>query len=289
MLKNVELAPFTSWRIGGVAQQYFRPDNINNLANFLRQLPTTEKITWLGLGSNVLIDDAGINGTVIHTHKTLGQLEQLDATTVRAEAGVTCAKLARFCADAGLQGAEFFAGIPGTVGGALAMNAGAFGGETWENILQVEVINRAGNIYTKNNSDYTIGYREVLGLVDEWFVAGTFKFTQASAAELLHAKAKIKEVLRKRRDSQPIGQLSCGSVFKNPPNKHAAKLIESAKLKNFSVGDATISTKHSNFIINRGMATAADVMRLINVIRDTVWRQHHIQLELEVKLLCSEK
>lgn len=279
------LAPHTSWHIGGPADRYYRPADLEDLQEFLMTLPKEEPLIWLGLGSNVLIADQGVRGTVIHTQSKLAKLLQNEEGLIYAEAGVPCAKVAKFCAKHGLAGGEFFAGIPGTIGGALRMNAGAFGGETWPNVVKVEVINRKGDKLIRMPSEYQIGYRSVKGPLDqkeEWFVAGYFHFAKGNVAE---TEDRIKHLLRKRSETQPIGLFNCGSVFQNPPDHYAAQLIESVHLKGFKIGNAQISEKHANFIINLGDARAEDVLQLINHIIETVWQAHKIRLQTEVRLI----
>lgn len=287
---NESLAQYTSWHIGGVADRYYRPNNISDLLEFLKSLPESEPITWLGLGSNVLIHDTGIRGTVIHTLGMGAKIPSIVAESsdeksilLRAEAGIPCAKLAKFCVNNSLKGGEFFAGIPGTVGGALAMNAGAFGGETWNVVEKLEVANRKGESCIRFPNEYEIAYRTVKSVrPEEWFLAAYFRF-ESGDSNL--ASDNIKQLLRRRSESQPIGVFSCGSVFKNPPNDFAARLIETANLKGYSINDAEISQKHANFIINRGQAKAEDVLNLIHHITETVFEKHRIRLQCEVRLL----
>jgi UDP-N-acetylmuramate dehydrogenase len=280
---DVPLAPFTTWRIGGAADRYICPTDWEALAQFLQSMPPdAEPIHWLGLGSNVLIPDEGLRGLVIHTRKLSSTITGIE--TVRAEAGVTCAKLARYCVKQGLAGATFFAGIPGTVGGALAMNAGAFGGETWRRVVAVEVINRHGERRIRKPEEYTIGYRSVKGpLETEWFVAGHFQFDRADPEQLAQ---ELRQLIQKRNQSQPIGVFSCGSVFTNPPSEYAARLIESCGLKGFRIGAVEVSQKHANFIVNHGGATAKDTLELMKHIKDTVQQETGIILTSEVRFLA---
>lgn len=286
LLVNESLARYTTWHIGGVAKQYFRPHDTKDLQHFLQSLPPDEPLFWLGLGSNVLIRDQGYAGTVIHTYKMQAELSVLaqdaQGLTIRVGAGVACAKVARYSAQQGVVGGEFFAGIPGTMGGALAMNAGAFGGETWRHVQAVEVINRRGEIFTRQASDYTVGYRSVVGPEQEWFLAAHLRF---SVGDQQLAQTQIKELLRRRNATQPIGLPSCGSVFRNPTGKYAAELIEASKLKGKRVGNAEVSTKHANFIINVGGATASDVENLIHEIQQQVLQDHGVELQTEVKFI----
>lgn len=272
----------TSWRTGGPADVFYQPADLEDLCAYLRQLPPDEPVLWLGLGSNVLVRDGGIRGTVVVTQGVLSGLEKLGPLTVRAEAGVACAKVARFCARQGLVGAEFLAGIPGTMGGALAMNAGAFGGETWQWVAAVETLDRAGERHTRTPDEFTVGYRRVRGPRDEWFVAAHLRLHRGDAGT---ATARIKQLLEQRGDTQPIGLPSCGSVFRNPEGDHAARLIEDAGLKGLCVGGACVSEKHANFIINTGGAKASDIEALIDRIQKEVERIHGVRLELEARIV----
>jgi UDP-N-acetylmuramate dehydrogenase len=247
----------------------------------MRQLPLDVPLLWIGLGSNLLVRDGGIRGAVVSTHGALGALERLSATRIQAEAGVPCARIARQCVKWGLGPAEFFAGIPGTLGGALAMNAGAWGGETWRHVIEVDVLDRRGARHTRQAADYDIGYRSVKGPDNEWFIGARLEFERAPGVNT----DAIRELLEKRKETQPIGEWSCGSVFTNPPKHHAAQLIESAGLKGFRIGDASVSLKHANFIINHGHALAADVEALIMHVQRTVARIHGISLHTEVRIV----
>lgn len=286
LLLDEPLASYTSWHVGGAAKSLYKPADLADLAVFLSRLPADEPLTWIGLGSNVLIRDGGIEGTVILTLSVLGELTLLPQNVIRAEAGVTCAKLAKFCAKAELSQGAFFAGIPGTVGGALAMNAGAFGGETWSYVVAVETMDRKGCIRQRSPKDFQIGYREVKHPADEWFVAGHFRFPEGNTEQTQQA---IKALLRKRSETQPIGEPSCGSVFRNPPGDHAARLIELCGLKGKKIGGACVSTKHANFIINSEKATAADIEQLIQLVQNTVQEQTGVLLVRECHLLGIKK
>lgn len=286
LLQNVPLARFTSWNIGGPAKQYFVAKDNQELSTFLRSLPSEESLFWLGLGSNVLIRDAGFAGTVIHTLKMPTAIKIIqdtsDGLTIHVDAGVPCAKISKFAAKHNVVGAEFFAGIPGTMGGALAMNAGAFGSETWQFVSSVQVINRQGEIKIRSPEEYKVGYRKVEIPYEEWFLAAQLHFAPGNYAQAL---LRIKELLARRNATQPIGLPSCGSVFRNPPGKYAAELIEASKLKGVRVGNAEISTKHANFIINLGGATANDVETLIQLIQQKVLQDHAVTLCPEVQFI----
>ena len=283
LLHNEPMARHTTWRVGGPARQFYQPQDADDLAVFLRQLPEAEPLFWVGLGSNLLVRDGGIHGTVIMTSGTLGGLSVgQDAVTVRAEAGVPCAKVARFSARHDLTGIEFFAGIPGTVGGALAMNAGAFGGETWSVVQAVETLDRNGMRHVRAPGDYQISYRHVVGPANEWFIAAHFVLQKGEGAVSM---AQIKDLLEKRNRTQPTNQPSCGSVFRNPPGDHAARLIEASGLKGICIGGACVSAKHANFIVNTGTATAADIEALIVRVAETVEREHGIKLIREAHII----
>lgn len=273
------MAKHTSWKVGGPARQFYRPADRDDLSLFLSQLSETEELAWVGLGSNLLVRDGGFDGTVIHTRGCLAQITDIDDTHFMAEAGVSCAVAARHAAKNGLVGLEFFAGIPGTVGGALAMNAGAFGGETWELVEYVEMIGRDGRVVRRYPDEFEVAYREVkLPRVDEWFLSAVFRLQKGDTAA---AQKSIRDLLEKRGSSQPIGQASCGSTFRNPEGDHAARLIESCGLKGLCVGDACVSEKHANFVINQGKASAADIEALVQKMQDTVFEKTGVSLERE--------
>ncbi|MBV8403941.1 MAG: UDP-N-acetylmuramate dehydrogenase [Gammaproteobacteria bacterium] len=276
------LSRHTSWHVGGPAEVFFNPRDREDLGAFLRTVPPEVPIHWIGLGSNLLVRDGGLRGVVISTHGTLDVLERRSETTVLGEAGVACARIARQCIRWGLGPAEFFAGIPGTLGGALAMNAGAFGGQTWAHVRSVETIDRRGRIRRRERAEYQVGYRQVIApAAEEWFLAAELFFERRAGD---HA-GEVQKLLAQRKASQPIGEWSCGSVFTNPPGDHAARLIEAAGLKGFRIGDASVSEKHANFIINHGQASAGDLERLIGHVRATVERVHGVALHPEVRIV----
>jgi UDP-N-acetylmuramate dehydrogenase len=284
VLRDEPMSKHTSWRLGGPADLYFRPDSVDALCDFLRELNDGVKVYWTGVGSNLLVRDGGIRGAVISPVASLGSLERHDAGLVEAGAGVPCTVLARRCTRWGLGPAEFFAGIPGTVGGALKMNAGAFGGETWDRVVDVDTVDRHGNIRRRAKSDFDVGYRQVRGPVDEWFVAARFQFVQQAEIRL----ERVQELMKERQQKQPLGLPSCGSVFRNPPGHYAAQLIEASELKGSRIGGAVVSEKHANFIINTGDATAADVEALIEHVRSTVEERQGIRLDLEVHIVGEQ-
>ncbi|MBW4052756.1 MAG: UDP-N-acetylmuramate dehydrogenase [Proteobacteria bacterium] len=282
---NEPMSRHTSWHVGGPAQIYFTPSDRADLASFLRSLPADVPVHWVGLGSNLLVRDGGIAGVVISMHGTLDRLERAGPDTVYGEAGVACARIARQCIKWGLGPAEFFAGIPGTLGGALAMNAGAFGGETWRHVLEVETIDRGGHEHRRSASEYQVSYRHVEPpAAQEWFLTATLGFEVRPPEH----RGEIDALLERRKATQPIGEWSCGSVFTNPPGDHAARLIEAAGLKGLAVGGASVSVKHANFIINDGSATAADVESLIRRVQEDVQRAHGVRLHPEVRIVGED-
>lgn len=281
LLTDEPMSRHTSWRVGGNADIWFRPASRNELITFIQDLDADMPITWVGLGSNLLVRDGGIRGAVIAVQDALGGLEDLGQGRVAAGAGVACTVLARHCVRQGLGPAEFFAGIPGTIGGALAMNAGAFGGETWNQVETVDVLDRAGNVRTRTPDEYEVSYRQVDGPAGEWFLGAVFGFDENFDTSM----EKVRALVNERKEKQPLGLPSCGSVFRNPPGDHAARLIEAAGLKGFRIGGAVVSEKHANFIINEGEASAADIESLIEHVQSVVQAQSGIGLRREVHIL----
>ena len=279
--RNEPMSRHTSWRVGGPAELFFVPASVADLQAFLHELNEDTPILWLGIGSNLLVREGGLPGVVISATKILRDLEIVDHYVVRAGSGVPCTQLARQCIRWSLGPAEFFAGIPGTVGGALAMNAGAHGGETWERVESVRTIDRSGEIHERAPSEYSVGYRSVTGPANEWFLEAILRFDPDATASM----DTLREMLERRKQTQPLGLPSCGSVFRNPPNDHAARLIEAAGLKGFKLGGAEVSAKHANFIINRDAATATDIEELIEHVRHSVIEAHGIELKHEVRIV----
>lgn len=284
ILENVLLAPYTTWRIGGPAQFFAQPKSVDELSELLAQTPKDMPITWIGLGSNLLVRDGGIPGLVIHTRGL--DLMTWENDSILAQAGVTCAKLARFSCQHDCKGGEFFAGIPGTLGGALAMNAGAFGGETWPVIEQVTVIDRKGVCHRRTPLEFDIGYRKAKNLVsnEEFFVAAHIRLEQEQGYGK-KALEHLRGLIKKRNQTQPIGTFNCGSVFRNPPNHHAAALIEACQLKGKRIGGALICEKHANFILNNESASSDDIECLIELIQTNVREKFGIELEPEVRIV----
>ncbi len=278
--ENEPMQRHTSWRVGGYAERFFEPVDVKDLVAFVRQLPAAEPVMWLGLGSNLLVRDGGVRGTVIQTRAALTALERLPGGHVHIGAGVACAKVARACARWGLAGAEFLIGIPGTLGGALAMNAGAWGAETWSRVEALETLDRDGVWHRRSPGEYRVGYRTVSSPGPEAFLGATLRFEPGGDPQALHAR--IRALLVRRGATQPLGRPSCGSVFRNPPGDFAARLIEKAGLKGRGFGGACVSTKHANFILNQGAATATDIERLISYVRGRICDLYGVELQTEV-------
>ena len=279
---NEPLDRHTVFGVGGPAARFYRPADSRDLGAFLQRLPATEPVLWLGLGSNLLVRDGGFAGTVVQLAGPPDGLMLVGETAVRVEAGVACGKFSRFCARHGLQGAEFLAGIPGTVGGALAMNAGAFGGETWPLVRYVETLDRQGRLHTRSAHDFQVGYREVTGPPGEWFVAAEFLLAPDDREQVA---ARMRELLHRRNAAQPTRWRSCGSVFRNPPGDQAGRLIEACGLKGLRIGGAVVSEKHANFILNEGRACASDIEMLMYRVRQAVRQRFGVCLMPEVRIV----
>lgn len=293
MRTNEPMSKHVSWRAGGHAERYYIPADLNDFANFLRDLSSNEPVYVIGLGSNLLVREGGLRGTVVAVHTQLNDLQLIEQNQssglIYASAGVACAKVARFAARHNLAAAEFLAGIPGTMGGALAMNAGCFGSETWEIVERVQIINHSGQVFIRQPNDYKIGYRSVKlqqELINttgtEWFAGGYLRLPHGNQTE---SQQRIKQLLAKRVDSQPLNQPNAGSVFRNPPGDYAARLIEACGLKGCCIGGAMVSPKHANFIVNTGNTSATDIEALIMMIQDRVKKETGIELIQEVRII----
>ena len=292
MRTDEPMSKHTSWRVGGHADHYYIPADLDDFANLLQGSPH-ESITVIGLGSNLLVRDGGLRSTVVALHAQLNDLRLIEQNQsgglIYAGAGVACAKVARFAARHNLAGAEFLAGIPGTIGGALAMNAGCYGSEIWEIVAQPQIVNRSGHVFIRQPSEYTIGYRSVAlqheltsTIEPEWFVGGYLRLPHGEQTE---SRQRIKQLLAQRVDSQPLNQPNAGSVFRNPPGDYAARLIEACGLKGCSIGGAMVSPKHANFIVNTGTATATDIEALILMVQSRVKKATAIELHQEVRII----
>jgi len=281
IINSEPMKKHTSLRVGGAAQYFYKPSDMDDLIHFLSLLDNDVSIFWLGRGSNILVRDEGLSGVVISSSKILREIKRINELTIKVEANVPCTMLAKKCIRWGLGPSEFFSGIPGSLGGALAMNAGAYGNETWERVVSVKTINRNGIIKNRISEEYQIDYRDVKGPINEWFVSAILKFE----SNKIPSMERQKEMLEQRKESQPLGKPSCGSVFRNPPGGFAAKLIEQSNLKGYRIGGASVSLKHANFIITDDSACANDVEQLIEYIRSTVKNLHDIELKCEVRII----
>ncbi len=292
---HVPMARHVSWQAGGEADRLYVPADLADLAAFLRTLDANEPVCFMGLGSNLLVRDGGFRGTVILLHRALSALRlesrrqgtawegrQGNFGVIYAEAGVASPKVARFAARHDLVGAEFLAGIPGTVGGALAMNAGCYGHETWEIVAQVLTIDRRGETRVRLPRDFRVGYRQVVAQREEWFVAAWLLLPRGDGEV---ARQEIRKLLARRVATQPLNLPNAGSVFRNPPGDHAARLIETCGLKGTRIGGAQVSEKHANFIVNTGGATASDIESLIELVERVVREKTAVQLEREVRII----
>ena len=279
------LRKHTSLRVGGEAEYFFKPVDIDDLKLFLSKIEIDIPIFWLGRGSNLLVRDGGLRGIVISASKLLKEIVKLNDNYIEVGANIPCTTLAKKCIRWNMGPSEFFSGIPGSVGGALAMNAGAYGYETWERVVSVKTIDRIGNIHVRSPKDYLIEYRQVKGPIDEWFLSAKLVFDSNDVPSI----EKQKKMLMHRKNTQPLGQPSCGSVFRNPPNNFAAKLIEESNLKGYRIGGAAISKKHANFIITDQTAISKDVETLINHTKEIVKKIHNIDLQCEVKIVGDHK
>ena len=278
------MARHVSWRAGGAADRFYIPADLDDLSAFLSQLPESEPLLFVGLGSNLLVRDGGWRGTVILTHGA-SRRPMTDDDMVYAEAGVASPKVARFSAQHHLEGAEFLAGIPGTIGGALAMNAGCYGGETWDIVERVAMIDRRGKVTRRSRDEFEIAYRHCAPKTPrkEWFAAAWFKLKPGDGDT---SRGIMKELLARRIATQPLSLPNAGSVFRNPPKDHAARLIEACGLKGFARGGARVSEKHANFIVNPdGAGSAADIEWLVKHIQRMVYQMKGVVLSTEVRVV----
>ena len=277
---NVRLANITWFRVGGPAQLLFLPSDEEDLSYFLTNLPEEIQVQTIGFGSNLLVRDGGIEGVVIRLGKGFGEIEVLSGTEIQAGAGVPDTKLARASAQAGITGLSFYRGIPGTVGGALRMNAGAHGRETRETLVHCRAVDRQGNIVDSSVEEMGYSYRHAH--IDEEFI-----FTKA----LFHGEPgetqlildELKSVAEYRESVQPVKSRTGGSTFKNPPGESAWKLIDAAGCRGMSIGDARVSQLHCNFLINEGNATADQLEELGLAVQNLVKKSSGIDLEWEIK------
>lgn len=280
---NEPMAKHTSFRVGGGAEVMAFPKNVRELAELLKVSALLDcKCAILGAGTNVLAPDEGLSGLVICLKDCLDGMERLSDNRIRVMAGVTMSRAAVFAANLGLSGLEFAHGIPGSVGGGVYMNAGAYGGEICQVCDRVEVMDRQGNTRWLSNAEMDFSYRHsVLEITSDIVIRAEFTLTPAQPETI---KARMKELIGKRSASQPLDLPSAGSAFKRPKGGYAAALIEQAGLKGFRVGNAGISEKHAGFAVNLGGATAADVKELLQSVSDRVFEQSGIRLEPEIRI-----
>jgi UDP-N-acetylmuramate dehydrogenase len=282
--RNVDLSKHSSWRCGGAADYFFQPKNKNKLCEFIKAYSQDYSILWLGLGSNILFRDAGVDSVVVLTAGSLSSISWERSDLLYAQSGTTCAKIAREAARKNFGDLAFLSGIPGTLGGALKMNAGAIGSEIWSFVHKVEVVNADGEVRYLRASEYSPHYRGVAG-PELQFLGAWLRLSQ----KIPHAIEKIKEVLAERRASQPTGEFTCGSVFKNPVGHYAGALIEKCDLKGFRLGGVAVSEKHANFFINNGGASSREIESLIELVKSRVRGKFGVKLEEEVQILGKEK
>ena len=283
---NIELKTFNSWRVGGVAENFYICADKQILSNNIKKGLLSFPLYFIGLGSNTLFRDGVIKGTIIMMHKGIGDISQ-EINLFYADAGVSCSKLAKQIAKAGFARSAFLAGIPGTIGGALAMNAGCYGSETWDYVSKVLVIDAEGNQIIRFKEEFRTGYREVINKKkqNEYFLGAWFNFPKG---QTVIAQNEIKKLLLNRKKTQPLDWPTAGSTFRNPHNNYAAKLIEECDLKGYTIGGAQISKKHANFIINLGNASAMDIEKLIKYVKGKVFEAKKIILETEIKFIGED-
>ena len=286
LLKGESLAPFTWFRVGGPADYLFLPADADDAASFLAALPADVPVLPIGVGSNLIVRDGGIDGVVIRlAGRNFAQVEPLDGARIRAGAGALDSMVAKGAAKAGIAGLEFYVGVPGTIGGALTMNAGCYGRETKDVLVEATVLTRAGERVTIPASEFGFTYRHNAlpeGLI---FLDATFLGSPDDSAEIT---ARMNEITARREASQPIREKTGGSTFKNPLDANgeklsAWKLNDEAGMRGYRRGGAQVSEKHANFLINTGDATAADIEGLGEDVRAAVKAKHGIELEWEIK------
>jgi UDP-N-acetylmuramate dehydrogenase len=279
LLANQSLAELTWFRAGGPAQVFFMPEDENDLAYFLRNLPADIPVNVIGAGSNMIVRDGGVPGVVIRLGRGFHEVKIESDHRVIAGAALLDVMVARAARDAGVAGLVFFSGIPGSVGGALRMNGGAYGGETKDVLIEARGVDRQGNLRTYSNADMGFGYRHCGVPEDVIFTAAVF---QGRAGDPGQIAAEMAEIKHKREASQPRNRTG-GSTFKNPPGLSAWKLVDEAGCRGLTVGNAQVSPLHSNFLINLGNATANDIETLGETVRERVKAHSGVDLEWEIK------
>lgn len=280
MIANQPLAELTWFRVGGPAQVLFTPADEDDLAYFLKNLPAEVPVIVVGLGSNLIVRDGGVPGVVIRLGRGFSEIKVEDGHKLRVGAAVPDVKAARAAADAGIDGLAFYRGIPGGIGGALRMNAGAHGGETKDCLIEARAVDRAGNVRLFSNGDFGFSYRHSGAPADVVFTSALYQGRPGDSATIL---AEMDRITEAREASQPIREKTGGSTFKNPPGHKAWQLIDAAGCRGLQVGAAQVSEKHCNFLINTGNATAADIEGLGEEVRRRVKAQSGVELEWEIK------
>lgn len=290
--QQVEMARHVSWHAGGVAKQAYWPADLDDLQLFVRQLPSDEPLLFVGNGSNLLVRQAGFDGTVVFTTRLQQMFVERAAPAagfrqVYAEAGVSATTLARFAEENALSGIEFIAGIPGTVGGCVAQNSGCFGSETWDCVAKVHMLNRRGELIQRSQSEFEIGYRRIEPLIEvgEWFVGAWFDLRDGDGSV---AQRTVAEFISKRRDSQPLDVPNAGRAFRNPDDNFAARLIQLAGMAGAKLGGAEVSERHPNFIVNSDGASADDIEQLIALVANRVLEKFEVQLLCDVRIVGSK-
>ncbi len=284
VLKDEPLSRHTSFKIGGPAKYFVEPRSASDIKEIIAFCKAENMpFTIIGNGSNLLVSDEGFSGVVICIAKGMRAVK-VDGEQIYAEAGALLSHIAREAQSNSLTGFEFAGGIPGTLGGAVVMNAGAYGGEMVQVLESAEVLDKEGNLITLKNEELELGYRtSVIPKKDYIVVAATLKLAKTDDADAI--RSTMQELLAKRKEKQPLEYPSAGSTFKRPEGYFAGKLIEDSGLKGFSVGGACVSEKHSGFVINKDGATARDVLELIEHVKKTVFEKFGVELEPEVKML----
>jgi len=281
---DYSLKRLNTWRVGGAADCFYKAEDLRALSYFLKHCVGEHPLFYLGLGSNILVRDGGLRGIVLSLGHGFNWIEQHSEHTICAGGSVSCAQLARFYVNHGLPGLEFMVGVPGTIGGALKMNAGAFGSEIWDYVVSVETVDRHGLRKHRSSNQVEVGYRFADLPDEECIVSGEFKAPPPSA-DIAALKQQLKSYLEVRRRTQPVNVPTCGSVFKNLQGSHAGQLIEECGLKGYRRGGAMVSDKHANFIVNLGHATAADIEQLIVYVQSVVAEQVGVHLQPEVVII----
>ncbi len=282
LIHNEPMYRHTNWRVGGKAEMFYVPSDKASLVQLMCQLPGNIPVFWFGQGSNLLVRDAGIKGMVVCTFKGMNVIERISVDQLYVQAGVPSAKVAKYCARHGMEGAEFLAAIPGSFGGAVAMNAGAYDEVTWSLVEQLECLDREGNIHWFDKTQISHAYRQVELPENHWIVGAQIKVRSIRGLKI---RRRLREVLKTRRSTPVVTVRKAGSVFKNPENDDAARLLDAAKMRGKKIGGAQFSNKYPNFIINCGNATAADIEALIEFAQQTVYEQTGLRLEPEVRII----